>query len=138
MLPLEHSAILLTCIRAIIGLKNKFWVFLSGRLRQVLLYLDYSGPILINKACYIASDLDIDPGKSDTEFYGTILYIQVNLVISMSWEKEKLLKIMSKKNQLTWFYFHFKYVVKLFRYTCTYCISHYFCGWQLVFKILEH
>ena len=39
MLPLEHSAILLTCIKAIIGLENQFLVFfLSGRLRQVLLY----------------------------------------------------------------------------------------------------
>ena len=41
MLPLEHSAILLTCIkRFIICLKTQFLVFfLSGHLRKVFLYL---------------------------------------------------------------------------------------------------
>ena len=33
---LEQSAILLTCINAIIDLENHFGIFLSGRLRQLL------------------------------------------------------------------------------------------------------
>ena len=42
---LEHSAILLTCINAIIGNENQFLVFiLSCCLRQVLLYV-HSGSI---------------------------------------------------------------------------------------------
>ena len=40
---LEHSAILLTCIKAIIGLEKQFLVFfLSGGLKQVLLYYENS------------------------------------------------------------------------------------------------
>ena len=35
---LEHSAILLTCIKPKSVLKKKIVFFLSGRLRQVLLY----------------------------------------------------------------------------------------------------
>ena len=42
MLPLEHSAILLTCIKRKLVLKANFGVFLSGRLRQVLLYMPIS------------------------------------------------------------------------------------------------
>ena len=43
MLPLEHSAIFLTCIKRKLVLKTKFLVFfLSGRFRQVLLYLGVS------------------------------------------------------------------------------------------------
>ena len=37
MLPLEHSAILLTFITAIIGIGNQFFVFESGLFIQVLL-----------------------------------------------------------------------------------------------------
>ena len=36
---LEHSATLLTCIKLYSVLKTNFWSFLSGRLRQVLLYI---------------------------------------------------------------------------------------------------
>ena len=40
MLPLGHSAILLTCIKQKLVLKTKTWVFiLCGRLRQVLRYI---------------------------------------------------------------------------------------------------
>ena len=39
MLPLEHSAILLTCIKRQLVLKTILVFFLSGRLRQVLLNL---------------------------------------------------------------------------------------------------
>ena len=37
-LPLEHSAILLTCIKQYFVLKTIFGLFESGRFRQVLLY----------------------------------------------------------------------------------------------------
>ena len=36
--PLEHSVILLTCIKRLLVLKTYFLSSLSGRLRQVLLY----------------------------------------------------------------------------------------------------
>ena len=39
MLPLEHSAILLTCIKRSLGLKPIFGLFESGRVTQVLLYV---------------------------------------------------------------------------------------------------
>ena len=38
MLPLEHSAIRLTCIKRQSVLKTNFCVLFSGRLRQALLY----------------------------------------------------------------------------------------------------
>ena len=45
MLPLEHSAILLTCIKRLSILKTIFGLFESGRFTQVLLYVYfcYSG-----------------------------------------------------------------------------------------------
>ena len=38
MLPLENSAILLTCIKQLLVLKTNSWGFFSYRFRQVLLY----------------------------------------------------------------------------------------------------
>ena len=48
MLSLEHSAILLTCIRRLLGLKTNLGVFESGRYRQVLLYHIYSNEFPIS------------------------------------------------------------------------------------------
>ena len=46
MLPLEHSAIFLTCIKRLSVLKTYFGLFDSGRFRQVLLYLKSRPPNL--------------------------------------------------------------------------------------------
>ena len=43
MLPLEHSAILLTCIKRYLVLKTNFRSFLSGSFTQVLLYTGLGG-----------------------------------------------------------------------------------------------
>ena len=55
MLPLEHSAILLTSnIKAIIGLENQFFcLFESGRFIQDLLYIKVEGflELFENKVC---------------------------------------------------------------------------------------
>ena len=61
MLPLEHSAILLTFIKLPFVNKNFVLSFLSGRLRQVLLYK--AGKLLpIKSLVIVANIIDVDEG----------------------------------------------------------------------------
>ena len=49
MLPLEHSAILLTCIKQYLVLKTNFGLFESGRFTQVVLYISSKNVFLACK-----------------------------------------------------------------------------------------
>ena len=81
MLPLEHSEILLTCILiAIIGLENQVLVFfLSGSLRQVLLYFKIS-TIPTYRVILLHPKIQIFPTihmADFLEYFNTVLFQQI-------------------------------------------------------------
>ena len=90
MLPLEHSALLLTCIKQFLVLKTIFGLFESGRFTQVLLYTSTWAYIREFGTYCIATTLidstSIEPGTLYINSYildGTRLFLSSYLLVKL-------------------------------------------------------